>query len=74
MDSVAAILGGLREVARRLERARDELDEHLVATREAGATFDQIAQSLGLNSRQAAQRRYAMAQHRIEQRRRRHES
>lgn len=65
MDNIAQMLGGLRQAARESERARDELDEVLVATKDAGATFDQIAQSLGLASRQAAQRRHVMAQYRI---------
>ena len=61
MEQVALMLGGLRQSARQWEQARDELDDQLVATVDAGATFEQIAQNLGLKSRQAAHRRYVAA-------------
>lgn len=69
MTETVRELGALRARADAAARAQRELDEQLVATRKAGATWEQVREALGLNTRQAAQYHHDAAAGRIEQRR-----
>lgn len=65
-DEALGRLGALVDAAR---RAESDLDDELVATREAGATYQQLADVLGVGTYQAAQQRLDAARKRIERRR-----
>jgi Tfp pilus assembly protein PilF len=61
-------LAKLELLSEHARRAEAEVDDALVAAKDAGATYADLATTLGLNSPQAAQHHYRAAVERIQRR------